>query len=158
MASPGEGLDMAVQGAFTCPIPKSAGAQMRYLVRQHQRSTRRVAELLGTSQRDSTTTRFVTGPRGTGTSPSPCSLALAFLTVVAAGSAPERPAQPAHLTRGHPPIRLTVPEIRHLFAAVFNPPTVSAAKLLHWSGWRRQHQAAARRSHSDGAPATNRRD
>ncbi|MFF8971949.1 hypothetical protein [Streptomyces sp. NPDC014995] len=29
-------------------------------------------------------------------------LALAFLTAVAAGAAPERPAQPAHLTRGHP--------------------------------------------------------
>ena len=29
----------AVQGAFTRPIPKTAGAQMRYLVRQHQRST-----------------------------------------------------------------------------------------------------------------------
>jgi hypothetical protein len=74
-------------------------------------------------------------------------LALAFLTAVAASSAPERPTQPAHLTRAHPPIRLTVPEIRHLLAAVFNPPTVSAAKLLHWSDWRRQHQATARRSH-----------
>ncbi len=29
----------AVQGAFTRPIPKTAGAQMRCLVRQHQRST-----------------------------------------------------------------------------------------------------------------------
>jgi SRSO17 transposase len=74
-------------------------------------------------------------------------LALAFLTAVAASSAPERPAQPAPLTRDHPPIRLTVPEIRHLLAAVFHPPTVSAAKLLHWSNWRRQHQATARRSH-----------
>ncbi|WP_443743067.1 hypothetical protein [Streptomyces rhizoryzae] len=73
-------------------------------------------------------------------------LALAFLTAVAASSTPERPAQPAHLTRSHPPIRLTVPEIRHLLAAVY-PPTVSTAKLLHWSNWRRQHQATARRSH-----------
>ncbi|ROP56061.1 hypothetical protein EDD94_5656 [Streptomyces sp. PanSC9] len=29
----------AVQGAFTRPIPKTAGAQMRYLVRRHQRIT-----------------------------------------------------------------------------------------------------------------------
>ncbi|MFV0131839.1 IS701 family transposase [Streptomyces sp. HMX87] len=74
-------------------------------------------------------------------------LALAFLTAVAASSAPQRPAQSTRPTRGHPPIRLTVPEIRHLLAAVFTPPTVSAAKLLHWSDWRRQHQATARRSH-----------
>ncbi len=47
----------AVQGAFTRPIPKTAGAQMRYLVRQAQRSTRRVAELLGISQR--TVERYV---------------------------------------------------------------------------------------------------
>ncbi|MFI2765769.1 XRE family transcriptional regulator, partial [Streptomyces echinatus] len=32
MVTVGEGLDKAVQGAFTRPIPKSAGAQMRYLV------------------------------------------------------------------------------------------------------------------------------
>ncbi|GKQ36410.1 hypothetical protein ALMP_29530 [Streptomyces sp. A012304] len=72
--------------------------------------------------------------------------ALAFLTAVAAGSAPQRPAPPAHLTRGHTPIKLTVPEIRHLLAAVFNTPAVSAAKLLHWSDRRREHQATARRS------------
>ncbi|MDX3068754.1 XRE family transcriptional regulator, partial [Streptomyces sp. ND04-05B] len=46
MVTVGEELDKAVQGAFTRPIPKSAGAQMRYLVKQHQRSTQRVAELL----------------------------------------------------------------------------------------------------------------
>jgi transcriptional regulator with XRE-family HTH domain len=57
MATIGEGLDKAVQGAFTRPIPKSAGAQMRYLVKQHRRSTRRVAELLGISQR--TVERYV---------------------------------------------------------------------------------------------------
>jgi transcriptional regulator with XRE-family HTH domain len=57
MVTVGEGLDNAVQGAFTRPIPKTAGAQMRYLVRQHQRSTRRVAQLLGISQR--TVERYV---------------------------------------------------------------------------------------------------
>ncbi|MET8964255.1 XRE family transcriptional regulator [Streptomyces sp. NPDC004074] len=57
MVTIGEELDKAVQGAFTRPIPKTAGAQMRYLVRQHQRSTRRVADLLGISQR--TVERYV---------------------------------------------------------------------------------------------------
>lgn len=57
MVTVGEELDKAVQGAFTRPVPKSAGAQMRYLVRQHQGSTRRVAELLGISQR--TVERYV---------------------------------------------------------------------------------------------------
>ncbi|MFF9087407.1 telomere-protecting terminal protein Tpg [Streptomyces sp. NPDC014991] len=57
MVTVGEGLDKAVQGTFTRPIPKSAGARMRYLVRAHQRSTRRVAELLGISQR--TVERYV---------------------------------------------------------------------------------------------------
>ncbi|MFF5435125.1 telomere-protecting terminal protein Tpg [Streptomyces griseofuscus] len=45
-----DGLDRAVQRAFTRPIPKSAGAQMRYLVKQ-LKGTRPVAELLGVSQR-----------------------------------------------------------------------------------------------------------
>ncbi|MCZ0974402.1 hypothetical protein O1L55_30370 [Streptomyces albulus] len=74
-------------------------------------------------------------------------LALAFLTAVADDAAPQRPAdlhQPAH-SSGH--IALTVPEIRRLFGAVFHPPAVSAVRLLHWSTWRRRHQATARRSH-----------
>ncbi|TVL87793.1 telomere-protecting terminal protein Tpg [Streptomyces sp. SAJ15] len=57
MVTVGEGLDKAVQGAFTRPIPKSAGAQMRYLVKQHKGSTKRVAELLGITQR--TVERYV---------------------------------------------------------------------------------------------------
>ncbi|MBN0042547.1 XRE family transcriptional regulator [Streptomyces actuosus] len=52
----GDGLDAALQKAFTRPIPKSAGAQMRYLVRQ-LRGTRAVAELLGITQR--TVERYV---------------------------------------------------------------------------------------------------
>ncbi|AUA16359.1 MULTISPECIES: telomere-protecting terminal protein Tpg [Streptomyces] len=51
-----EGLDKAVEGAFTRPIPKSAGARMRYLVRQ-LKGTRPVADLLGISQR--TVERYV---------------------------------------------------------------------------------------------------
>lgn len=57
MVTVGEELDKAVQGAFTRPVPKSAGAQMRFLVRRHQGSTRRVAELLGISRR--TVERYV---------------------------------------------------------------------------------------------------
>ncbi|MDQ0596113.1 hypothetical protein QF037_000458 [Streptomyces canus] len=71
-------------------------------------------------------------------------LALAFL---AADANPTRPADPLHPARGHDPIRLSVPENRHLLAAVFVPPACTADRLLHWSTWRRRHQAAARRSH-----------
>ncbi|MGV9253938.1 telomere-protecting terminal protein Tpg [Streptomyces sp. NPDC003697] len=52
----GDGLDKAVQRAFTRPVPKSAGAQMRYLVKQ-LKSTRAVARLLRISQR--TVERYV---------------------------------------------------------------------------------------------------
>lgn len=52
-----EELDKAVQGAFTRPVPKSAGAQMRYLVKQHGGRTKPVAELLNISQR--TVERYV---------------------------------------------------------------------------------------------------
>ncbi|MFE6946528.1 telomere-protecting terminal protein Tpg [Streptomyces chartreusis] len=54
----GDGLDAAVQKAFTRPAPKSAGPQMRYLVQQ-LRGTRAVAELLGISQRQ--VERYVAG-------------------------------------------------------------------------------------------------
>ncbi len=74
-------------------------------------------------------------------------LALAFLTALAADPAPQRPVDPLHPTRGSDPITLTVPEIRHLLAAVLTAPAVTAGRLLHWSHWRRRHQATARRSH-----------
>ncbi|MEV7864495.1 IS701 family transposase [Streptomyces hirsutus] len=74
-------------------------------------------------------------------------LALAFLTAAADDAAPERPADPHHPVRSRDPITLTVPEIRHLLVAVFDPPAVTVARLLHWSAWRRRHQATARRSH-----------
>ncbi|MER7498004.1 XRE family transcriptional regulator [Streptomyces pharetrae] len=57
MVTVGEELDKAVQGAFTRPIPKSAGAQMRYLAKKHGGRTMPVAELLGISQR--TVERYV---------------------------------------------------------------------------------------------------
>ncbi|MFG3193796.1 telomere-protecting terminal protein Tpg [Streptomyces omiyaensis] len=49
-------LHDALQDAFTRPAPKSAGAQVRYLVRQHG-GPRAVAALLGVSQR--TVERYV---------------------------------------------------------------------------------------------------
>ncbi|MGV9563799.1 telomere-protecting terminal protein Tpg [Streptomyces sp. NPDC003480] len=52
----GDGLDAVLEKAFTRPIPKRAGAQMRYLVRQ-LKGTRAVAELLGITQR--TVERYV---------------------------------------------------------------------------------------------------
>jgi hypothetical protein len=52
----GDGLEAAVQKAFTRPAPKSAGAQMRYLVKQ-LKGTKAVAQLLRVSQR--TVERYV---------------------------------------------------------------------------------------------------
>ncbi|MFH9856139.1 telomere-protecting terminal protein Tpg [Streptomyces althioticus] len=52
----GNGLDAAVHKAFTRPVPKSAPAQMRYLVRQMQ-GTKAVAQMLRISQR--TVERYV---------------------------------------------------------------------------------------------------
>jgi hypothetical protein len=56
MSQFGDGLDAVVQKAFTRPAPKSAGAQMRYLVKQ-LKGTRAVARLLRVSQR--TVERYV---------------------------------------------------------------------------------------------------
>ena len=54
----GDGLDAAVQKAFTRPAPRSAPAQMRYLVKQ-LKGTRATAQLLRVSQR--TVERYVKG-------------------------------------------------------------------------------------------------
>ncbi|MEV4437286.1 XRE family transcriptional regulator [Streptomyces sp. NPDC049555] len=53
----GDSLQRAAENTFTRPVPKSAGAQMRFLVRQYKGSTREVARLLGVSQR--TVERYV---------------------------------------------------------------------------------------------------
>ncbi|MFR9793983.1 telomere-protecting terminal protein Tpg [Streptomyces sp. MB22_4] len=52
----GDGLEAAVQKAFTRPAPKSAPARMRYLVKQ-LKGTKAVAQVLGISQR--TVERYV---------------------------------------------------------------------------------------------------
>ncbi|CAL9280121.1 XRE family transcriptional regulator [Streptomyces olindensis] len=52
----GDGLDAALRKAFTRPLPRSAGARMRFLVRQ-LKGTGPVAELLGVTRR--TVERYV---------------------------------------------------------------------------------------------------
>ena len=42
---------------------------------------------------------------------------------------------------------LTVPEIRHLLAALIGLPPPDTAAVLRWSVWRRRHQQRARRAH-----------
>ncbi|MFL4497377.1 telomere-protecting terminal protein Tpg [Streptomyces sp. VTCC 41912] len=54
----GEALNEAFRGAWTQPLPQSAGAQVRYLVRQCK-GTAPVAALLGVSQR--TVERYLAG-------------------------------------------------------------------------------------------------
>ncbi|MGJ7417008.1 XRE family transcriptional regulator [Streptomyces cinereoruber] len=54
----GDGLNAAVQKAFTRPAPKTAGAQMRYLVKKLG-GTKAAADLLGMSQRQ--VERYVAG-------------------------------------------------------------------------------------------------
>lgn len=55
----GDSLEKASANTVTRPIPKSAAARIRFLVRQHSGSTRAVAQLLGVSQR--TVERYVKG-------------------------------------------------------------------------------------------------
>jgi SRSO17 transposase len=64
--------------------------------------------------------------------------ASAFLSVMAATEPPPDP--------GDRLIRLTCHEIRRLLAAALQP-IHPIAHVLHWSAWRRAHQAAARASH-----------
>ncbi|UXY33007.1 telomere-protecting terminal protein Tpg [Streptomyces sp. HUAS TT20] len=58
MVGIGDTLDVAAAEHFTRPVPRSAQAQMRFLVRQ-LKGTRQVAELLGVTQR--TVERYVKG-------------------------------------------------------------------------------------------------
>ncbi|MEU9980743.1 XRE family transcriptional regulator [Streptomyces sp. NPDC050856] len=54
-----DSLDKAESNTFTRPIPRSAGARMRFLVRSEKGSTRAVARRLGVSQR--TVERYLKG-------------------------------------------------------------------------------------------------
>ncbi|MFD5438358.1 IS701 family transposase [Kitasatospora sp. NPDC127067] len=73
-------------------------------------------------------------------------LALAFLAIAVQDARPTRPADPNRPARSRELVDLTVPEIRRLIGAPFSP-VMSLRALLHWSNWRRSHQASARRSH-----------
>jgi SRSO17 transposase len=64
-------------------------------------------------------------------------LALAFLAVIATTSPPA--------TRQT--IALTMPEIRRLLATIVFAPNRLTSQVLHWSQWRRRHQAKARQCH-----------
>lgn len=67
-------------------------------------------------------------------------LAHAFLAVMTATERAETP-PPQEL------IALTANEIRHLSTRLVNHTKHSIQHLLHWSRWRRRHQARARDSH-----------
>ena len=68
-------------------------------------------------------------------------LAQAFLAVTATAE------RTTHHTVAHELIPLTCNEIRHLFVSVLNHARHDTEHLLHWSRWRRQHQALARAYH-----------
>jgi SRSO17 transposase len=71
-------------------------------------------------------------------------LALAALAILAICAADTRTAdRHAQLDM----IELTVNEIRRLINVLLVRPTRSIAHRLHWSNWRRRHQARARRAH-----------
>jgi SRSO17 transposase len=72
-------------------------------------------------------------------------LAHAFLSVMAATGPPPEP--------GSGLIQLTRNEIRRLLTAAITP-VQQAAHILHWSTWRRRHQARARASHYRRQAAT----
>jgi len=67
-------------------------------------------------------------------------LALAFLVVLAVTGRARHPT-PAGL------IGLTCNELQHLFAALVAVPIGDPTHRLHWSVWRRRHQARARTCH-----------
>lgn len=75
-------------------------------------------------------------------------LALAILAVIAAttASTPTRSGGDTHMPEPGP-IALTVNEIRHLLSALILTRHRPIQHILHWSTWRRHHQAQARHSH-----------
>lgn len=72
-------------------------------------------------------------------------LALAILAACAA--ADPSPADPLWPARSRDPIALTLAEIRHLITGLILMASHDLAHLLHWSAWRRDHQARARQAH-----------
>ena len=72
-------------------------------------------------------------------------LALAILTVLVADAhqATPTPRDP----NGRQLLKLTTNEIRHLLNVLIIRPAHRLIHYLSWSGWRRAHQARARRLH-----------
>ncbi|WP_425271899.1 IS701 family transposase [Micromonospora violae] len=73
-------------------------------------------------------------------------LALAILAVCAT-TQPAEPADPTRPARSRAPIRLTLPEIRRLLNTLTARAAPNVRHALHWSTWRRVHQARARQAH-----------
>jgi SRSO17 transposase len=73
-------------------------------------------------------------------------LALAILALCAT-SQPAEPADPTRPARSRSPIRLTLPEIRRLIGKLIFTAAFGIEHALHWSTWRRTHQARARQAH-----------
>jgi hypothetical protein len=69
-------------------------------------------------------------------------LAHAILTVIAARERDRHTAATDHAL-----IPLTFNEIRRLFARLANTTNHTISHWLHWSNWRRLHQARAKTSH-----------
>lgn len=67
--------------------------------------------------------------------------ALAILAICAAEAAPAKQSEHPNM------ISLTVNEIRRLINIFRDQPTPGTSHHLHWSGWRRRHQARAKRAH-----------
>jgi len=74
-------------------------------------------------------------------------LALAFLSMLTAAAAPPTNPDPHRHAHDRGPIALTTAEVRRLFTTLLNKPLHRLSHLLHWSTWRRRHQAHARQSH-----------
>jgi len=79
-------------------------------------------------------------------------LAQAFVNVLRLRALLQAEAEPTKQANPSPStveelLPLTLPEIRHLlWALIFSPP-LSKKQIVHWSNWRRCHQARAKRSH-----------
>jgi SRSO17 transposase len=76
-------------------------------------------------------------------------LALLALAILAICAAPPQltPLDPTRHARHRDPIALTTAEIRRLFNAFILDPIRDTTHVLHWSHWRRHHQARARQAH-----------
>jgi len=74
-------------------------------------------------------------------------LAHAFLSIQAATQPAPGPDGTFRDPAGHPMIPLTRQEIRRLFTSLAHQTQPRPDRLIHWSQWRRRHQATAQRSH-----------